>query len=38
MMDVKWVLLRRAREGGMMVYGNSNRYRIRPERGGEHGL
>jgi hypothetical protein len=37
MMDVKWVLLRRAREGGMMVYG-SNRYRIRRERGGEHGL
>jgi hypothetical protein len=27
MMDVKWVLLRRAREGGMMVY-DSNRYRV----------
>jgi hypothetical protein len=37
MMDVKWVLLRRAREGEMMVAA-ANRYRIRPERGGEHGL
>jgi hypothetical protein len=31
MMDVKWALLRRAREGEMMVYG-SNRYRIREGR------